>query len=180
VMAVKERVSKRVRRIAREQGSTALAADAQHHRSDALTSLAAFIGISVALIGGPGWESADDWAALVAACVIAWNGLHLMRDAVADLMDQAAAPPVIAAVRAAAQSVDDVRAVEKLAVRRAGRGYFVDIHVQADPAMSLESAHIVSGKVKSAIRDADKQVLGVLVHMEPHDSSSSMALATLK
>ena len=169
VMAVKELVAKRVRRIAREQGSAALAADAQHHRSDALTSLAAFIGITIALIGGAGWESADDWAALIAAFIIAWNGLHLMRDAVADLMDQSADAPVIAAVRTAAQSVDDVRAVEKLAVRRAGRGYFVDIHVQADPAMSLESAHIVSGKVKGAIRATNPQVLGVLVHMEPHE-----------
>ncbi|MCC7055377.1 MAG: cation transporter [Gemmatimonadaceae bacterium] len=173
VIVIKELVAKRVQRIAREQGSAALAADAQHHRSDVLTSLAAFVGISIALIGGPGWESADDWAALIAACIIAWNGVQLMQDAVADLMDQAADPPVIAAVRAAAQGVDDVRAVEKLAVRRAGRGFWVDIHVQADPRMSLESAHIVSGKVKGAIRAANRQVLGVLVHMEPHEAPSS-------
>lgn len=175
VIVVKELVSQRVRRIARAEGSTALAADAQHHRSDVLTSVAAFVGITVALIGGVGWESADDWAALGAAFIIAWNGLHLMRDAVADLMDQSAEPAVIAAVRAAAQSVDDVRAVEKLAVRRAGRGFFVDIHVQADPAMSLESAHIVGGKVKGAIRAANAQVLGVLVHMEPHEEEHADA-----
>ena len=148
VIVIKYYMTRRVQRIARSVGSTALAADAQHHRSDALTSIAAFVGISVALAGGAGWESADDWAALVAAGIIAWNGMALMRTAAADLMDRVAAPEVVTAIRTAATSVNDVRAVEKLAVRRAGRGYWVDIHVEADPAMSLEDAHIVSGKVK--------------------------------
>ena len=172
VIVVKELMTKRVRRIALAEGSTALAADAQHHRSDALTSAAAFVGIAVALIGGDGWESADDWAALAAAGIIAFNGVGLLRTAVADLMDRVASPDVVAAVRSAATAVDDVRAIEKMAVRRAGRGYWVDIHVQADPAMSLEEAHVVSGKVKSSIRAASPQVLGVLVHMEPHEGSA--------
>jgi cation diffusion facilitator family transporter len=172
VIIIKELMAKRVQRIARAAGSTALAADAQHHRSDALTSVAAFIGIAVALAGGPGWESADDWAALIAAGIIAFNGVALMRTAVADLMDRVAAPEVVASIRGAAQRVDDVRAVEKLAVRRSGRGYWVDIHIEADPQMSLEAAHVVSGKVKSAIRATTPQVLGVLVHMEPHDGST--------
>ena len=172
VIVIKEYMTRRVRRVARLAGSTALVADAQHHRSDALTSLAAFIGISVALAGGRGWESADDWAALGAAGIIAWNGAALMRTAVADLMDRVAAPEVVAAIRDAARAVDDVRAVEKLAVRRAGRGYWVDIHVQADPGMSLDAAHVVSGKVKGAIRATTPQVLGVLVHMEPHTADA--------
>ena len=168
VIVIKELMARRVKRIAGEAGSTALAADAQHHRSDAITSAAAFAGIAVALLGGPGWESADDWAALVAAGVIAWNGIGLLRTAVADLMDRVASPAVVQSIRRAATAVDDVRAVEKLAVRRAGRGYWVDIHVQADPTMSLDAAHIVSGKVKGAIRATTPHVLGVLVHMEPH------------
>ncbi|MBC7563625.1 MAG: cation transporter [Gemmatimonadaceae bacterium] len=176
VIVVKELMTKRVRRIALAEGSTALAADAQHHRSDALTSAAAFVGIAVALIGGDGWESADDWAALAAAGIIAFNGVGLLRTAVADLMDRVASPDVVAAIRSAATAVDDVRAIEKMAVRRAGRGYWVDIHVQADPAMSLEEAHVVSGKVKSSIRAASPQVLGVLVHMEPHDGDATKLL----
>jgi divalent metal cation (Fe/Co/Zn/Cd) transporter len=86
-------------------------------------------------------------------------------------MDRVASPEVVQSIRAAAAAVDDVCDVEKLAVRRAGRGYWVDIHVQADPLMSLEAAHIVSGKVKGAIRAATPQVLGVLVHMEPHETT---------
>jgi cation diffusion facilitator family transporter len=172
VIVVKELMAKRVRRIALAHGSTALAADAQHHRSDALTSLAAFVGIAVALAGGPGWESADDWAALLAAGIIAWNGIQLLRTAVADLMDRVAAPDVVAEIRVAAMQVADVRAVEKLVVRRAGRGYWVDIHVHSERSMSLENAHIVSGKVKSAIRASTPQVLGVLVHMEPYHEAA--------
>lgn len=168
VIVIKELMARRVRGVALQEGSTALAADAQHHRSDAITSAAAFLGIAIALIGGDGWESADDWAALAAAGIIAWNGVRLLRTAVADLMDRIASPDVVRSIRAAASAVDDVCAVEKLAVRRAGRGCWVDIHVQADARMSLEAAHIVSGKVKGAIRAATPQVLGVLVHMEPH------------
>ena len=84
---------------------------------------------------------------------------------------------VVSAIRRAACAVDEVQAVEKLAVRRAGRGYWVDIHVEADPLMSLEAAHIVSGKVKGAIRAATPQVLGVLVHMEPHDAAAPTVAA---
>ena len=177
VIVIKELMARRVRAVARSEGSTALAADAQHHRSDAITSTAAFLGISVALLGGDGWESADDWAALVAAGIIAWNGVALLRTAVADLMDRVASPDVVLAIRDAAKAVDDVLAVEKLAVRRAGRGYWVDIHVQADAAMSLDAAHIVSGKVKGAIRASTPQVLGVLVHMEPHADTPRNSLA---
>lgn len=173
VIVVKELMTRRVQRIALAEGSAALAADAQHHRSDMLTSIAAFVGISVALAGGVGWESADDWAALGAAGIIAWNGVALMRRAVSDLMDRVAAPDVVQSIRHAAVSVDDVRAVEKLAVRRAGRGYWVDIHVEADPQLSLEAAHIVSGKVKWAIRATTPHVLGVLVHMEPHHDGAA-------
>lgn len=169
VVLVKETLSRRVLRVAGEEGSTAVRADAWHHRSDAITSLAAFVGISVALWKGEGWESADDWAALVAALVIAFNALLLLRPAVQDLMDRAPDPDVVERVRLAALAVPDVLAVEKLKVRRAGTGLYVDVHVQSDPTLSLRDAHIVSGKVKSAIRDAVERVHGVLVHMEPFE-----------
>jgi len=169
VVLVKETLSRRVFRVASEMGSAAVRADAWHHRSDAITSVAAFIGISVALWKGEGWESADDWAALVAAGVIATNALLLLRPVVYDLMDRSPEPDIIEHVRLAALGVPDVLATEKLKVRRAGTGLYVDLHVQADPALSLHDAHIVSGKVKSAIRGAVPRVSGVLIHMEPFE-----------
>jgi len=169
VVLIKELFFRRVSRAAVASGSTAVRADAWHHRSDAITSLAAFIGISIALIGGPGWEQADDWAALLAACVIVYNGVQVARPALQELMDRAPGEPLLARVERAAHSVTGVLATEKLKMRRAGTAYYVDLHVQADPTLSLHEAHILSGMVKSAIRREVPEVSGALIHMEPYE-----------
>ncbi len=167
VVVIKWSLARRVQTVSAEVGSTAVRTEAWHHLSDAITSTAAFIGISVALIGGPGWESADDWAALVAAAVIAYNGIGLLRPALDDLMDRMPGTEIVERIEEAARRVAGVLDVEKLMVRKTGLVYYVDIHVQADPAMPLEAAHILSGMVKSSIRAKVPEVVGVLVHMEP-------------
>ena len=167
VVVVKEVLFRRVLRIGTETGSSAVQADAWHHRSDAITSAAAFVGIAVALWGGPGWEAADDWAALAAAAIIATNGVRLLGPTLDDLMDRMPTGPIVEQIDAAALGVPGVRATEKLRVRKLGTTYYVDIHVQAEPAMPLVDAHVLSGKVKGAIHDAVPSVAGVLVHMEP-------------
>lgn len=167
VIILKFLLSRRVIAVADEIGSQAVRTDAWHHFSDALTSAFAFVGISVALWGGPGWESADDWAALAAAVVILFNGWRLVRHAVAELMDRAASSDVTQRVRACADSVHGVLATEKLLVRRSGVFLRVTIHVQADPQLSLEVAHVLGGKVKHAIMRGVPNVQSVLVHMEP-------------
>jgi cation diffusion facilitator family transporter len=169
VIIIKQILASRVFQIGSETGSTAVMADAQHHRSDVITSAAAFVGITIAVIGGPGWEQADDWAALVASLVISYNGVKMLRPAVNDLMDRLPEAHVVETIAQAATSVSDVRAIEKLKVRKVGLQYAVDLHVQADPFMSLHDAHIVSGKVKGAIRTAMPTVDAVLVHMEPYE-----------
>ena len=177
VMLVKLVLSRRVHAVGADIGSTAVKADAWHHMSDAVTSAAAFVGISVALLGsrlrgGAGWESADDWAALVASAVIASNGLLKLRPALRDLMDRTPGADVLEPVRRAAESVTGVLATEKLAIRKTGMRYQASIHVQADPALPLERAHVLSGMVKSAIRAAVPQMQSVLVHMEPYDDAA--------
>jgi cation diffusion facilitator family transporter len=167
VVLVKWTLSRRVDAVASDIGSTAVKADAWHHMSDAVTSAAAFIGITIALWGGRGWESADDWAALLASGIIAFNGVRMLRPALQDLMDRMPGPELVEPVRRAAADVEGVLATEKLAVRRSGMGYRVTIHVQADPGMTLRDAHVLSGKVKGAIRSAVPAVQSVLVHMEP-------------
>lgn len=170
VVLVKELWSRNVLRQARAAGNDLVAADAWHHRADAITSAAAFIGISVALLGGPGWEAADDVAALAASLLILWNGLSIARPALFELMDRSPADQLLAEVDEAARSVPDVRATEKLRIRKMGSVLFVEIHVQSDPAMSLHDAHVVSGKVKAAIRSRVPSVRNVLVHMEPFEA----------
>jgi cation diffusion facilitator family transporter len=167
VVAVKWLLARRVGALGAAIGSTAVQADAGHHLSDALTSLAAFVGITVAVVGGPGWESADDWAALAAAGVIGFNGVRILRPALHEIMDRMPGAEVIEPIRAAAEAVAGVMATEKLAIRKAGTTYRVTIHVQAEPGMTLEEAHVLSGRVKGAIRAAVPQVQSVLVHMEP-------------
>ncbi len=171
VIVVKEVMAKRVMAASRDSGSVVVAADAWHHRADAITSAAAFGGIAMALAGGPGWEAADDWAALVAAAVISVNGGLILRSALRDLMDRAPSPLLMATVTEAALTTSGVLAVEKLKIRKSGTGLYVDIHVQADPALSLHDAHILSGRVKSAIRLRMPAALGVLIHMEPYAPS---------
>ena len=172
VMAVKWVLARRVSAVGIKIGSTAVKADALHHMSDAITSAAAFVGISIAVLGsryrgGSGWESADDWSALAASLVIGFNGFAMLRPAVQDLMDRTPGKPLVDAIRGAAEGVSGVLATEKVAVRKAGLVYRVTLHVQASGEMTLHDSHILSGMVKTAIRAAVPEVDAVLVHMEP-------------
>lgn len=180
VMALKWALSRYTLGVGTEIGSLAVKADAWHHMSDAVTSAAAFIGIAVALLGtryagGTGWESADDWAALAASLVIAYNGVAMLRPAIHDLMDRVPGRDVVEAVRRAAEGVPGVLATEKLAVRRAGLVYRVTLHAQAAPELTLHEAHVLSGKIKGAIRAAEPKVDAVLVHMEPYEPAPTSA-----
>jgi len=175
VLVVKFFLFRRTTAISEAAGSTAGKADAWHHASDAITSAAAFIGISIALWGGPGWEQADDWAALFASIVIFYNGLLLVRPALHDLMDKMPGNDIIEPVREAAVSVPGVQNVEKLSARKAGLVYYVDIHVQANASMSLHDSHQLSGAVKSAIKEHVPRVAGVLVHMEPFTDAAEQS-----
>ena len=169
VIAVKEGLFRRLLRVGLEVESTAVEADAWHHRSDAITSGAAFVGITVALIGGPEWAPADDVAALLASGIIAFNGIRLLRPALHDLMDRAPEESVLARVESVALGVEGVEAVEKIQARRAGIGYFIAMHVEASPLMTLHDAHILAHQVKDAVVEDLPSVLDVLVHMEPHE-----------
>jgi cation diffusion facilitator family transporter len=170
VVAIKWWMGRRVAQASAAAGTSAAAeADAMHHYADAITSVAAFVGISVALIGGDGWEPADDWAALLASAVIFVNGIRVLRPALGDLMDRAPSAEVRRAVEASVLGVPGVRSLHALRIRRAGTGLYVDVHVQADPQMTLDAAHHLSGAVKAGIRGAVPNVKGALVHMEPDD-----------
>ena len=173
VILIKEALYQRVSRVGREVGSTVVVADAWHHRADAISSLAAFVGISIALWRG--WPAADDWAALLAAAVVAVNGIRTLRPAISGLMDEAPDRAVSERAMSAALGVPGVRHVEHLNVRPSGLGFYVDLHVQADPGLSLEDAHEIAARVKYAILDAQPNVVKVLVHLEPYRDSRKLA-----
>lgn len=171
VIIIKWVVSRQVNSAGKELGSQSLQADAWHHLSDAITSAAAFIGISLAVVMGPGWEAADDWAALAASVVILVNGLLLLLGAFRDLMDRAPQTDVVNQVRQVAGQVPGVLAVEKLFARRTGMNYFIEIHVQAAPQTPLQEAHAIGGRVKAEIRHHVRAVTGVVIHLEPFEGA---------
>jgi cation diffusion facilitator family transporter len=141
--------------------------DAWHHRSDAISSAAAFLGIAIALAGGPGWAVADEYAALLAAVIIAFNGLRLLRPALADLMDRAPDSEILDQIRRTALEVGGVLGIEKVLARRFGMGYRVVLHVEADPAMSLHDAHVLGGRVRRTLAARLPYVVDTVIHMEP-------------
>ena len=167
VIAVKEILFRYVNRIGRDAESTAVQTDAWHHRTDALTSAAAFIGISVALIGGERWQSADDWAALFACAVIAANGIRLLLPAVHDIMDTAPRDKIVRAICGVAGSVPGVVEVEKCRARKMGLDFYVDLHARVDGRISVHDGHEIAHHVKAAIQQSNPRVADVLVHIEP-------------
>lgn len=167
VIAIKETLYRRVQKVGEAVDSNAVKADAWHHRADVITSTTAFIGISTALIGGRGWESADDWAALVACCFIVYNAYHIFRPAFGEIMDEAPASTWADDVKALAEAVPGVVATEKCYVRKMGFEFFADLHVVVDGTISVQEGHAIAHAVKAAIMAAKPAVYNVLVHIEP-------------
>jgi cation diffusion facilitator family transporter len=167
IVVTKIWLSRRMGAAGAQAGSIALGIEAWHHGSDAFTSAAAFVGIAIAVIGGPGWEAADDWAALFACGVIAFNGINALKSALGEMMDAAAPPAVENGVRAIAAGVAGVLALDKCRVRKSGLSHLVDIHVRVDGEMSVRGGHDIAHAVKDALLASPLRVTDVSVHVEP-------------
>jgi len=169
VIVVKELLFRRVVGVGEEIQSTVVKADAWHHRSDAVTSLAAFVGISIALLGGEGYESADDCAALIAAAIIVVNALLLLHKVLCELVDTAPSPDIARDIRAVASRVAGVQGTHKCHVRKVGFDHFVDLDILCDPQLTIREGHEIAHNVGEALHAALPLVTRVLVHVEPVD-----------
>jgi len=167
VILIKEVMFRFVQKEGSELESSVVNADAWHHRSDAITSFFALVGISVALIGGKGYEAADDYAAVLAGAVIAFNGWRVLRPAMDELMDIAPESSFLEKIRAIAERTPEVVRVEKCFVRKSGYEHLVDMHIEVHPQMTVHRAHDVAHEVKDEIRRQVPSVRDVLVHIEP-------------
>ena len=167
VILTKELLYRYVIKTGEELNSGAVKADAFHHRSDAFTSAAAFIGISIGLIGGRGYEAADDWAALIAAVIILFNAWHIARPAIGELLDEELDPALNSNVRQAAEKVAGVVRVQKCHTRKRGTRAHADLHIWVDGGLSVEEGHSIAHHVKDEIQQQFPQFIEVMIHIEP-------------
>lgn len=175
VIAVKEFLYRSVIRLGKNVESTAVQTDAWHHRADAMTSAAAFIGISLALIGGERWRSADSWAALFACAIIAANGYRLLFPALHEIMDTAPRGEIVAGIEGAARTIAGVVETEKCLVRKMGLSFYVDLHVGVNGNISVRDGHRIAHEVKKAIQESNGRIADVLVHVEPAGANAEEA-----
>jgi cation diffusion facilitator family transporter len=149
--------------------SSSLKADAWHHRSDAITSIAAFIGISIALIFGKGYESADDWAALFASFFILYNSYMIFRPALGEIMDEHRYDDLVENIRQESLKVEGIIGTEKCFIRKAGMKYHVDLHAIVDANISVKEGHDLAHKLKDTLRSEILELGHVLIHVEPNE-----------
>jgi cation diffusion facilitator family transporter len=154
-------------RKSKETGSTSLRADAWHHRSDAITSIAAFIGISIALFLGKGYEAADDWAALFASGIILYNSYLIFRPALGEIMDEHLYDDIVAKIRAVSLQVDGIVNTEKCYVRKAGMKYYVDLHAIVNSTLTVKEGHAIAHNLKDNLKKEIPELGDVLIHIEP-------------
>jgi cation diffusion facilitator family transporter len=168
VVLVKETLFRWVNRVGQEVESGAVAADAWHHRSDAITSAAAALGISVALMGGEAYKSADDIAAIFAAVIIGWNGYRLLKPAMGELMEEVPGGDLLDVAATTARNVTGVLGVEKCLARKIGYAFVLEMHIEVNPKMSVAASHELAHQVKDSIQSQLPRVHDVIIHIEPH------------
>lgn len=151
----------------KETNSSSLKADAWHHRSDAITSVAAFIGISIALCLGKGYEAADDWAALFAALFILYNSYQIFRPALGEIMDEHLYQEQEQAIRQVAKTVDGIIDIEKCYIRKAGMSYHADLHAIVSAYITVKQGHDLAHQLKDTLKARLPELGNVLIHIEP-------------
>lgn len=169
IIIIKEIFYRFVSRKSEETKSTSLKADAWHHRSDAITSLMAFIGISIAVYMGEGYENADDWAALLASGFIVYNAYLILRPALGEVMDEHVYDEMIESIRTLSHKVPGVIETEKCFVRKAGMTFLVDLHITVDGTKTVKEGHEIAHDVKDLLLREIPEIVNVLIHVEPDD-----------
>jgi len=168
IIIIKELSYRYVLRKGKETNSSSLKADAWHHRSDAISSLIAFVGISISFILGPGYEKADDWAALLASGFIVYNAFLIFRPALGEVMDEHLYDDLIHDIRNESLKVPGVLDTEKCYVRKSGMRYIVDLHLEVDGQLSVYEGHEIAHRLKDHLQSV-LPIKDVLIHIEPKD-----------
>jgi cation diffusion facilitator family transporter len=167
IILIKEISFQYVRKKGIETNSSSLKADAWHHRSDAISSIIAFVGISLTFLFGKGFEKADDWAALLASGFIVYNAYKIFRPALGEIMDEHLHHDLIVDIRRYSTEVQGVNATEKCLVRKAGMVYIVDLHVEVEGTLSVFDGHEIAHRLKDHLIKKLPDIADVHIHVEP-------------
>ncbi len=169
IVVIKEIFYRFVAKKSDETNSSSLKADAWHHRSDAITSAMAFVGISIAIYLGPGYETADDWAAFFASFLIVYNAYLIFRPALGEILDEHLYDEMVLKIREVSQTVNGVIDTEKCFVRKAGMTYLIDLHVIVNGNLTVTQGHEIAHRLKDALQKEIPEIAHVLIHVEPHE-----------
>lgn len=167
IVIIKEIFFQVLRHKSRKINSSILLADAWHHRADAITSLVTFLGIAATLILGPGYETFDDWAAIIASLIITYNAYRLLRPALGEIMDEHVHDDLVEEIREVCIHIPDVVDTEKCFVRKTGTTYHVDLHLRVDGNLSVTQGHDIAHITKAAIKKEIPFIADILIHVEP-------------
>ena len=169
IVIIKEVFYRIVSKKSEETNSSSLKADAWHHRSDAITSLMAFIGISIAIFMGKGYETADDWAALLASGFIIYNAYLIFRPALGEIMDEHLYDDLVGDIRVLSQKVNGVVDTEKCFVRKTGMTFHVDLHLIVAGEITVKEGHDIAHRLKIELQRQIPQIANILIHVEPKE-----------
>jgi cation diffusion facilitator family transporter len=170
IIIIKEIFFRIISKKGKETNSSSLQADAWHHRSDAITSAMAFIGISIAIFMGPGYETADDWAALFASFLIIFNAYLIFRPALGEILDEHVYDDLVKEIRRISEEVDGVQGTEKCFVRKTGMTYLVDLHLLVNGKLSVIQGHEISHTAKDKLMQELPELANILIHIEPSNA----------
>jgi cation diffusion facilitator family transporter len=169
ILIWKELAYRFISKKSRQSHSTSLRGEAWHQRSDAITSAAAFIGISIAVLFGKGFETADDWAAMIAAVIILYNCYLIFRPALGEIMDEQVHDELIEKIREVSSDVEGILDTEKCYVRKSGMKYHVDLHAHVDGKISVREGHRLAHKLKDVLKKELPRLGEILIHIEPEE-----------
>lgn len=154
----------------KKHDSLALQAEAWHHLSDSLTSFGVLVGMAIAVFAGPGFEMADEVAALVVTLLIIYNALRLIRPSLDELMDRRIEDFRMHEIEEIAAGIDGIENLETITIRRSGRGFVAEIHMEVPPALTVEKSHYLSHLFKDRLLENKAlKLTHVIIHVEPYD-----------
>jgi cation diffusion facilitator family transporter len=161
IMAViKFRIGRRIR-------SASLIADAWNDAVDILSAMAALVALGLTILNPSKFLAADHYGGFAVGLVVVFTGLRIMRDTSLDLTDAMPESGWLEEIRRQAMDVPGVAGVEKCLARKAGLQYYVDLHIEVDPMLTVRASHEIAGAVRSRVRQRLPWVADVLVHVEP-------------